>query len=377
MATLIHKPAIVQRLRKITRKRKHARQHVGAAPGTIFETPDASETNIRAQLYGIATGGAVEISGLEEIKQLQQQQADGSILWVDIQGLANITTIISIAQHFNLHPLVIEDVVNVGQRPKAEVHDNDYVVVLMREPCAGPPFDSEQLAIVFGPGFVLTFQERHGDIFNPVRQRLSAGSRRLRDIGAAYLGYSLIDAVIDGYFPILEGYGDLTEAMEQKAIEEPAPDMITEIHVLKRELLEIRRALWSQREALNVLLRDDTALISDPLKIYFRDCADHSFQLLDLVESYREVSQGLVDLHLSSVSNRMSEIMKVLTVLATIFIPMTFIAGLYGMNFDAASPWNMPELKWRFGYFYALGLMALSTIIMLIYFRRKGLISKK
>ena len=376
MAALIHKPAIVQRLKKIARKRQHARQHVGAAPGTIFETPDASESDIRAQVCGTASVEPVAVSELGQIKQLQQQQATGSTLWIDIQGLADIQLIVAIGQHFNLHPMVIEDVINVGQRPKADIHDDDYVVVLMREPCGGPPFDSEQLAIVFGPGFVLTFQERHGDIFDPVRKRILEGSRRLRESGAAYLGYTLIDAVIDRYFPILEGYGDLTEAMEQRAIEDPTPDMINEIHLLKRELLEMRRALWSQREAINVLLRDDTALIPDALKIYLRDCADHSFQLLDLVESYREVAQGLVDLHLSSVSNRMNEIMKVLTVLATIFIPMTFIAGLYGMNFDASSPWNMPELKWRFGYLYCLGLMALSTIAMLIYFRRKGLIGK-
>lgn len=374
MTKLMHKPAIIQRLKKLTSKRKHPRQQTGAAPGSIFETPDASSTQIQAQLYGTTGFEPVTISDLAQVQQLQQH-VEGSILWLDIQGLADTQLIASIGQHFNLHPLVIEDVINVGQRSKAEVHD-DCVVVLMREPCGGPPFDSEQLAIVFGSDFVLTFQERQGDIFSPVRKRLGEGSRRLRDMGASYLAYALIDALVDGYFPILGRYGDLTEAIEQRAIEDPAPDMINEIHLLKRELLEIRRAVWAHREAINVLLRDDTVLISDALKIYLHDCADHSFQLLDLVESYREVSQGLVELHLSSVSNRMNEIMKVLTVMATIFIPMTFIAGLYGMNFDASSPWNMPELKWRFGYFYALGLMLLSTVAMLVYFRRKGLIGK-
>ncbi len=377
MANHIHRSTMVKRLQTLTRKRKHPRQHAGAAPGTIFETPDASKTNVRAQSYGFGSVDPVVISEIEQIQQLQQQQAAGATLWIDIQGLADIQLILSIGQLFNLHPLVVEDVVNVAQRPKAEVHDDDCIVVLMREPSGGPPFHSEQIAIVFGPGFVLTFHERHGDIFEPVRKRLVAGSRRLREFGAAYLGYTLIDAVVDGYFPILEGYGDLTEALEQKAIEQSDPHMIAEIHVLKRELLEMRRALWSQREAVNTLLRDDTALIPEALKIYLRDCADHSFQLLDLVEAYREVSQGLVDLHLSSISNRMNETIKVLTVLATVFIPMTFIAGLYGMNFDASSPWNMPELEWRFGYFYSLVLMAVSTGIMLIYFRRKGLIGKQ
>ncbi len=366
----------ILRLRKIAKNRKHARQKVGAAPGTIYETPGASETNIRCWSYHSGGAEPTDITGIKQVEDLKRNQADGSLLWVDVQGLASIELIQSVGQLFGLHSLVIEDVINVGQKPKAEVHDDDYIVVIMREPCGGPPFDSEQVGIVFGPNFVLTFQERHADIFDPVRKRLVEGSRNMTEIGAPYLGYCLIDAVIDGYFPILEGYGELTETLEQLVLEKAEPGLIADIHVLKRELLEMRRAVWAQREALNVLLRDETTLVPEALKVYLRDCADHSFQLLDMVEVCREVSQGLVELYMSSISNRMSDIMKVLTVISTIFIPMSFFAGLYGMNFDTSSPYNLPELKWKFGYFYCLGLMATSAVLMLFYFKRKGLIGQ-
>lgn len=366
----------IARLRKIAKKRKHARQKVGAAPGTIYETPGASETIVCSWSYHSGDAERTDITRINQVEELKRNQADKSLLWIDVQGLANIELIQAIGQLFGLHSLVIEDVVNVAQKPKAEVHDDDYIVVIMREPCGGPPFDSEQVGIVFGPNFVLTFQERHADIFDPVRKRLIEGSRNMSEIGAPYLGYSLIDAVIDGYFPILEGYGELTETLEQRVLDKADSGLIADIHVLKRELLEIRRAVWSQREALNVLLREETTLVPDALKVYLRDSADHSFQLLDMVEVYREVCQGLVELYMSSMSNKMSDIMKVLTVISTIFIPMSFFAGLYGMNFDTSSPYNLPELKWKYGYFYCLGLMATSAVVMLFYFKRKGLIGQ-
>ena len=354
MGKSTHTTELLKRLQRLERKRRRVRRPPGSAPGA----------------------GQVPITNIDELRAQTQTAADDSILWLDLQGFADTALIEKIGQHFGLHPLVISDVVHVGQRPKTEIHD-DYVVIILRQPRGGPPFDSEQITLVLGKSFVLTFQELHGDIFDPVRKRMREGSKRLRAIGASYLGYALVDAIVDGYFPILEAYGELTETLEQRVIEQPHPHLITDIHVLKRELLEIRRALWSQREAVNVLLRDDTDLITDGLKIYLRDCADHSFQLLDMVEVYREVSQGLVDLHLSSVSNRMNEIMKALTVTATTFIPMTFVAGLYGMNFDRASPYNLPELGWVYGYPFALGLMALSSAALLTYFWRKGSIGNR
>lgn len=364
----------IKHLKALGKQRRLAKSNVGSAPGTIISSPNAQTTAVRG-LPLVGGGGAVAISDIQHLKEFCSEQADGGA-WIDVRGLADAKLIAQIGEVFALHPLVIEDVANIAQRPKAEIHDDDYIVVVMREPCGGPPFDSEQVAIVFGPNFVLTFQERASDIFDPVRKRVIEGSRAMNDIGAPYLGYALLDAVVDSYFPILEGYGELSETLEQTVIEEPDPTRITEIHLLKRELQSMRRALWSQREAIAVLSRGDTKLIPDALKIYLRDCSDHSFQLLDMVEVYREISQGLVDLHLSSISNRMNEIMKVLTIISMIFLPMSFLTGLYGMNFVTTSPYNLPELKWEFGYFWALGLMISSAGGMLLFFWRKGWIGK-
>lgn len=365
----------IRRLQNMRRKRKFAQNNVGSAPGTIIKSPDAEPTVVRGWPFEGGSEDAVTITDVDSIKSLQSGKIDGG-LWIDVRGLADTKFIAEIGEAFGLHPLVIEDVANIAQRPKAEVHDDDYIVIVLREPCGGPPFDSEQVAIVIGPDFVLTFQERASDIFDPVRKRLIEGSRPMRELGAPYLGYALIDLVVDSYFPILEGYGELSETLEQTVIEEPDPGRITEIHLLKRELQAMRRALWSQREAIATLQRADTKLIPDALKIYLRDCSDHSFQLLDMVEVYREISQGLVDLHLSAISNRMNEIMKVLTIISMIFLPMSFLTGLYGMNFVTTSPYNLPELKWKFGYFWALGLMLTSAGGMLYYFWRKGWIGK-
>lgn len=365
----------IRRLQNMRRKRKFAQNNVGSAPGTIIKSPDAEPTVVRGWPFEGGSEDAVTITDVDSIRSLQSGKIDGG-LWIDVRGLADTKFIAEIGEAFGLHPLVIEDVANIAQRPKAEVHDDDYIVIVLREPCGGPPFDSEQVAIVIGPDFVLTFQERASDIFDPVRKRLIEGSRPMRELGAPYLGYALIDSVVDSYFPILEGYGELSETLEQTVIEEPDPGRITEIHLLKRELQAMRRALWSQREAIATLQRADTKLIPDALKIYLRDCSDHSFQLLDMVEVYREISQGLVDLHLSAISNRMNEIMKVLTIISMIFLPMSFLTGLYGMNFVTTSPYNLPELKWKFGYFWALGLMLTSAGGMLYYFWRKGWIGK-
>lgn len=365
----------IRRLQNMRKKRKFAQNNVGSAPGTIIKSPDAEPTVVRGWPFEGGSEDAVTITDVDSIKSLQSGKIDGG-LWIDVRGLADTKFIAEIGEAFGLHPLVIEDVANIAQRPKAEVHDDDYIVIVLREPCGGPPFDSEQVAIVIGPDFVLTFQERASDIFDPVRKRLIEGSRPMRELGAPYLGYALINSVVDSYFPILEGYGELSETLEQTVIEEPDPGRITEIHLLKRELQAMRRALWSQREAIATLQRADTKLIPDALKIYLRDCSDHSFQLLDMVEVYREISQGLVDLHLSAISNRMNEIMKVLTIISMIFLPMSFLTGLYGMNFVTTSPYNLPELKWKFGYFWALGLMLTSAGGMLYYFWRKGWIGK-
>jgi len=302
-------------------------------------------------------------------------QASGQFRWIDICGLQDHDQIEKICQSLNLHSLTIADLFHTDQRAKTEIAEN-YVQIILRMPGSGVPFEADQLTIIVGSDYVFSLREHARDCFAPVRKRLKEGGRHIRS-SPGYLGYALIDMVIDSYFPILEVYGDITETLEEHILAAPQDGAIRDIHLLKRELLDLRHALWPLREAINALLRDDIPHVDDKLKPYLRDCADHVFQLLDMVEVYREVAQGLVDLHLSSLSNRMNEVMKVLTIIATIFIPMTFIAGLYGMNFDRASPFNLPELGWHYGYIYALGLMIMTASAMLFMFWRMGWILGK
>lgn len=361
------------RMPLLQRHRKRRIAAPGSSPGTLNPSPSAASSEAT---YLDCDSGSAEPQHFDSLTDIPEAVLHSEFLWIDVQGLADTKLVEQIGERYKLHPLVIADIINTGQRPKADVFEA-YTVIILREPCQGFPFESEQIAIVVGQDFLLTFQERLGDIFNPVRSRMAKGSRRMKDHGAPYIAYALLDAIVDAYFPLLEVYGDKIEALELKVMASPEPEQISEIHMLKRELLEIRRALWSQREAINVLLREESDLVTDGLMVYLKDCADHSFQLLDIIEVYREIAHGLVELHLSSVSNRMNEIMKVLTIVATIFIPMTFIVGLYGMNFDRASAFNMPELGWKYGYPYALSLMVLSTAGMLSYFWRKGWIGRR
>jgi magnesium transporter len=354
---------------RVSRKhrRKARRPEAGQAPGTLVGTPGAAPTTIRVIGYG--PSGVIHESAPAGPGDLPAR--DDATLWIDVQGLADVDAVRRIGERFALHPLAIADIVHTHQRPKTEIYDG-FVLVVLRRPVPGAGFDSEQISFVMGDGFMLTFQERHGDCFDPVRERLRQKGARIMGGGSGYLLYALIDALVDAYFPVLEQYGDMTEALEQRVIEATDRALIADIHLLKRELLDLRRVLWPQREAINALLRDNAAGLSSEARVYLRDCADHCFQQMDTIDIYREVAQGLVDLHMSSVGNKMNEVMKVLTVISTVFMPMTFIAGVYGMNFDTASPFNLPELGWRFGYPIALAAMALSGLAMAAAFWRSG-----
>ncbi|CAG0953144.1 partial Cobalt/magnesium transport protein CorA, partial [Anaerolineae bacterium] len=274
---------------------------------------------------------------------------------------------------FSLHPLALEDVVHVHQRPKVEEYEAGFYLVMRMPRFEGAVnVELEQLSLFFGPGYVVTFQEREGDCLEPVRERLRGSRGRVRQLGADYLAYTLLDAVIDAYFPILEVVGERLELLEDRVLLHPDRAVVEDIHHVKRELIAIRRAIWPLRDAVNRLEREEHPLIDRETQVYLRDCYDHCVQLVELVETYREVATGLLDVYLSSVSNRMNEVMKVLTIIATIFIPLGFVASVYGMNFDTSrSPYNMPELEWRYGYPYVLGLMAAMVIGLLVYFRVK------
>lgn len=349
-------------------RRQSQRADIGASPSHIIAPVGTSDTQIQLTKYGS-----------DSVTKHETADADfwagpDHFRWIDISGLQDQDLITNICTELNLHSLTIADLFHTDQRPKTEI-SAEYVQITMRTPVNGPPFEADQLTIILGRNYVLSLREHCRDSFAPVHKRLREGGTHIRT-SSGYLAYALVDIAIDSYFPILERYGDITESLEEHILTDPQDGVIREIHLLKRELLDLRHALWPLREAVNTLLRDDVPNVGENLKPYLRDCADHAFQLLDMVEVYREVAQGLVDLHLSSLSNRMNEVMKVLTIIATIFIPMTFIAGLYGMNFDRASPFNLPELGWRFGYVYALGLMGLVASAMLFMFWRMGWIFK-
>lgn len=308
----------------------------------------------------------------------REEVAGKSRLWVDLQGLGDDDLLQGLAKGFGLHPLALEDIVHVTQRAKAEPHDG-YLLIVLRMPTKGDGFCTEQLSIVLGDDWLLTFQEQPGDVFERIRERLRGGLGRIRKKDVDYLAYSLIDAVVDAYFPILERVGDRIDAIEDVVMEgEPGKEVAGQIHALRREVVAVRRAVWPLRDALYALTHGELELVSDETQVFMRDAHDHILRILDMVESYRETIGSLMDTYLSSVSNRMNEIMQVLTVIATLFIPLTFVAGLYGMNFDTeVSPWNMPETKWYWGYPFALALMAGMTIALLVYFRRKGWLGGK
>jgi magnesium transporter len=293
-------------------------------------------------------------------------------VWIDIVQFGDSELISQIGKTFGLHKLALEDAVNTHQRPKVEEYDDYlFVVALMLE--ANDAVNTAQVAFFIGAGYVITFQERPGDCFENVRDRIRKGTGRIRTEGSDYTAYALLDAIVDGYFPVLERMGDRLEALEDRVIGAPEPGNITELHEMKRELLLLRRAIWPHREVFNTLIRNEHPLIAKETQPFLRDCYDHTVQLMDIVETYREMASGLVDVHISSVSMKLNEVMKVLTIVATIFIPLSFIASVYGMNFDrAVSPWNMPELGWYLGYPFALLLMCASAVGLLWYIWKRG-----
>ena len=309
-----------------------------------------------------------QISKTEELKPLIGKWP---VTWINVDGLADLALIRHLGEMFDLHGLALEDVVNVHQRPKVEEYgDHTFIVTKMIHGDRSPM--TEQVSMFLGERFLLTFQERSGDCFEPVRQRIRRHRGLIRDRKADYLAYALLDVVIDGYFPVLEEYGERLEVLEDAVMGRHSSDHVAEIHDMKRDLLALRRAIWPQREMISALTRDTSPQIVEQTRIYLQDCYDHTIQLMDVVETYREIASGLVDVYLSSTSARMNEIMKVLTVIATIFMPLGFIAGLYGMNFDrGVSPWNMPELGWYLGYPLALLLMAAVAVGLLLYFWRR------
>ncbi|TYP95550.1 magnesium transporter [Fodinibius salinus] len=355
-------------IRLPSRKQKDA----GAAPGTIEHIGERhlDEVQIIVRDYD---ENQLNVESVPDIHNVQPFLEAASNTWIQVSGLHDTDKLTSIWEFFDLHPLIREDIVNTAQRPKVEFYDNCVFFVMRMLNYSDQELTAEQISIVLGNDFVLCFQETGEDYFNPIVKRLSTKDARIRKQGTDYLTYALIDTVVDYYFNIINHLADEIEQVEDELLEESDTEQLNQIHKLRREIIFFRKSIWPLRDAVNATIRDETTFIEDNTKIYLRDVYDHMIQLIDNIEHYRDMMLGMHDMYMSQVSNRMNEVMKVLTIIATIFIPLTFIAGIYGMNFNPEnSPYNMPELSWYWGYPASLGFMTIIALIMIYYFKRKG-----
>jgi magnesium transporter len=348
----------------------------GAPPGTLHIHSEDAPT-IHMLDYG-PDREEVEEFQLARIEDCVEHVHKEGVTWVDIRGIGHAPTFKKLGEIFKIHPLALEDMVNVPQRPKTEIFKDQQLIITRMATLHDGKLTTEQFAILFGRGFVVTVQEEpRFDCLDSVRLRLRQGRSGFRTRGSDYLASALLDAVIDGFYPVLEHFGEELDELEAEVLG-PRTVEPQSIFALKREFLTLRRAIWPQRDLLSQLIRDESVHIDAETRPYFRDSYDHCVQVIDMVETFREISSSLMDQLMTRASNRLNEVMKVLTVLSTIFLPMTFIAGVYGMNFDTQkSRWNMPELEWTLGYPFSLGLMAASSIGLLFYYRRMGWIGRK
>lgn len=368
--------------RRSIHKRKLKHSPPGAAPGTIYVPDDALQLKARIMLYSSDSLQEIEMSNPDEIKKLAEANKD-KVIWIDIRGFGDKAFLEKISERFGILRLQMEDVVNVYQRPKIE-ETPGYIFFVSRVIQAQQPLSaSRQLSLFLGENFALTFQDCYDDILDPVRARIRHGKGLIRKNGADYLAYSLMDVVVDNYYPVLEQTGDKLDELQDELLGKPNRDTLNKVLEIKRELITFRRIVWSERDKMNDILRSDLSEISSTAKLYFRDTYDHCIQLLDLVESYKEVTASLMDVYHSSVANRLNGVMKVLTIISTIFIPLTFIVGLYGMNFSSKDPetgqflpLNMPELYSPHGYIAVIVIMVLIVILQLIFYYRKGWLEK-
>ena len=345
----------------------------GTSPGTLQRSGDAELVPLKLYLtdYTVTEFTEHDLATPEECHGYLDSE---SITWIHVQGDAEPSTLRQLGALFGLHQLALEDVINSGQRPKVDDY-KDQLFVVMAHPILNtdpPAVTIAQISLFAGKNFLVSFHPGSGDPFEPVRRRLREGSGRIRERGVDYLLYALIDLIVDEGFPVLEMLGEEIEDLEDELLDHPTRDTLHQLHRLRRTMLVVRRMLWPQREVLNGLMRDQSGIILDQSQVYYRDCYDHTIQIMDLVETYRDMITSLLDVYLSSISYRLNEIMRILTIIATIFIPLTFIVGVYGMNFaNPASPWAMPELRWYFGYPLVWVLIIAVFGGMMIYFRRK------
>ena len=352
---------------------KRRSKTIGLPPGSLVHVGETRTAKVKITVidYDDKNFEEKEVKKVEDCFPFKDKP---TVTWINIDGVHQVDIIEKIGKHFALHPLVLEDIVNTGQRPKMEDFE-DYILIVLKMLYHSEKDDeikAEQISLILGKNFVISFQETEGDVFDFIRERIKNSKGRIRKVGADYLIYALLDAIVDNYYIILEKIGEKVDDMEEELVSNPVPETLQAIHNMKREMIFLRKSVWPLREVISSMQRGESKLIQKSTNIYLRDMYDHTIQVIDTIETFRDMISGMLDIYMSSVSNKMNEVMKVLTIFAAIFIPLTFVAGLYGMNFNpGASPFNMPELNFYFGYAMALFVMAVIGVIMLIYFRRK------
>ncbi len=345
----------------------------GLPPGTLIHIGQERISKVKISIidYDESNFREKEVGSVEECFPFRDTS---TVTWINIDGIHDLNIIEKIGKHFDLHSLILEDIVNTQQRPKFEDFGNYIFIVLKMFSIAVQESETkiEQISLIFGENFVISFQETEGDVFGNIRDRIRSSKGRIRKMSSDYLSYSLIDAIVDSYFVILEKFGEKIEVMEEELVTNPTPLTLQSIHNYKREMIYLRKSVWPLREVIGGLERAESKLIKKSTGIFLRDLYDHTIQVIDNIETSRDMISGMLDIYLSSMSNKMNEVMKVLTIIATIFIPITFVAGVYGMNFNPqASVFNMPELNWRYGYIFTWGIIISIVLVMLAYFKRK------
>ncbi|HLB72327.1 MAG: magnesium/cobalt transporter CorA [Candidatus Methanoperedens sp.] len=349
------------------RETKKRSKKSGLPPGTLVHIGEKKIEKTRITLIDYDESHILEkeVKSIEECFPLKDKPA---VTWINIDGIHQVDIMEKIGEYFGVHPLILEDILNTDQRPKQEEFETYIYIVLkmLNYIEKGNGIKPEQVSLIMGTNFVISFMESEADIFNPVRERIRNGKGQIRKMGADYLAYSLVDAIVDNYFIIMEKLGEKIEVMEEELITNPTQETLKGLHILQRELIFLRKSVWPLREVVNGLQRGESLLIHKTTRIYLRDIYDHTIEVIDIIEGLRDTVSRMLDIYLSSISNKLNEIMKVLTIIATIFIPLTFIAGVYGMNFE-----YMPELKWLWGYPVIWIIMTAIGILMLNYFRTK------
>ncbi len=339
----------------------------GTAPGTLLHIGERKTDRVHMTVVDYVSDQLSERE-LETVEDVLALKETPTTTWLNIDGIHDVELIEKIGRHFNIHPLTLEDILNTGQRPKVEEFE-DYIYFVIKMIYVNDETNeirSEQVSMVLGNNFLISLQEAPGDVFEPVRERIRRGRGRIRKGGVDYLTYALIDAVVDHYFVVLEKIGVVIEDLEEDLLAGPTAETMQRIHDLKRELIYLRKQVWPTREVINTVAKGELSLVQENTVLFFRDVYDHTIQIVDTIESYRDVLSGMLDLYLSTLSNRMNEVMKVLTIIATIFIPITFVAGIYGMNFK-----YMPELEWKWGYLAVWSLIGGIALLMIVFFKRK------